>query len=312
MLICVGTYEHILYGWELDFDAKNASLASSKVAFALPAHTGYIRCISTAGRHLVTGGTDEVIKVFDLKRRRELGTLTHHAGTVTSLGFYSTTHLITCAMDGAVHVLRTKDWEPLLCVGKHKKSAVESIAVHPSGRLAVTLGKEDRLVKAWDLQVGKQAASSWSPVKDAFFLQWSADGACLLMLSESQLCIFQATNLDVPMAKFEGKKLLTATFFKTEAGHGIVYAGEGSAVSVVDLANPEDIRTFDSKHEPRVKCINATERHVVTSSTDGVIRVWKLSDIQGLLLGQQDPLEPIAEHNCDLRITCMTVSAYAA
>lgn len=312
MLICVGTYERVLYGWELDFDAESASLVSSRVAFALPAHTGYIRCISTAGRHLVTGGTDEVVKVFDLKKRRELGVLTHHAGTVTSLGFYATTHLVTCAMDGAVHVLRTKDWEPLLCLGKHKKSAAEALAVHPSGRLAVTLGKEDRLVKVWDLQVGKQAASSWIPVKGAFFLQWSADGAYLLMLSESQLCVFQATNLDVPMARFEGKKLLAATFFKTEAGHAVAYAGEGPVVSVADVANPEDIRTFDSKHEPRVKCIDATRSHVITASTNGTIRAWKISDIQGLLLGRQDPLESIAEHNCGMRITCMTVSTYTA
>ena len=86
MLVCVGTYERILYGWEVTLPSPG-NVSETKVAFALPVHQGYVKSIATAGRHLVTGGTDEVVKVFDLRKRREQGTLTHHSGPSLRLPF---------------------------------------------------------------------------------------------------------------------------------------------------------------------------------------------------------------------------------
>ena len=55
VLVSLGSYERILYG--VEFDGK-----SVKVAFGLPAHQSSVRCISSRGRFLVTGGPDEQIK----------------------------------------------------------------------------------------------------------------------------------------------------------------------------------------------------------------------------------------------------------
>lgn len=71
ILICLGSYEAVLYGWEVTLSKEKDSLhlycSESKVSFAFPAHRGCIKSVSTVGRHLVTGSTDELIKYSNIK-----------------------------------------------------------------------------------------------------------------------------------------------------------------------------------------------------------------------------------------------------
>jgi hypothetical protein len=89
--IIAGSYEKLLYGLE-------ASLISSthgpELAFHLnpififSAHVSCIKAVAASpegGKWLATGSTDEVIKVWDLRRRKEVGGLMHHEGSSLNL-----------------------------------------------------------------------------------------------------------------------------------------------------------------------------------------------------------------------------------
>lgn len=306
MLICLGTYERILYGWEVTL-SPSGTVEETKVVFALPVHQGYVKSIATAGRHLVTGGTDEVIKVFDLRKKREQGTLTHHSGTITSLAFHSTTHLLTASSDSTIHLLRTKDWESLLRLGKHKDDSVEAVAMHPSGKLAVSVGKRD-MMKVWDLQTGKQAAASRVPLKNSLVAEWDArTGDYFLLASDTQLLVFQASNLEVPMISKKTPKLHSAVFVYVHDRLFVVFGGEGARISYFAVDSHEKVECFDSGHTPRVKCLKTVEvgdiSCLVSASSDGTTKLWNFTQIL-----DEEPPKAMAEHNCDLRITCMTVS----
>ena len=220
------------------------NVSETKVAFALPVHQGYVKSIATAGRHLVTGGTDEVVKVFDLRKRREQGTLTHHSGSITALAFHSTTHLLTASSDSSLQLLRTRDWEPLLRLGRHKNDSIEAIAMHPSGKLAVSVGRRGEM-KVWDLQTGKQAATSKAPMVNALVAEWDAPrGEHLLLASDAQLLVFQASNLEVPMSK-NVSKLHCAVFANVQDRLFVMFGGEGSQISYFAVDNHEDIKCFE-------------------------------------------------------------------
>lgn len=49
---------------------------------------------------LALGGYSEVIKLYDLKTKKEKGELMEHEGTITYLQFYKTTYLISGSEDG--------------------------------------------------------------------------------------------------------------------------------------------------------------------------------------------------------------------
>lgn len=86
--VVAGSYERLLYGLE-----GSTFIQNDKVSFILrpififPAHVSPIKAVaaSPSGKWLATGSADEIIKVWDLKRRKEIGGLMHHEGFTFSL-----------------------------------------------------------------------------------------------------------------------------------------------------------------------------------------------------------------------------------
>jgi protein MAK11 len=85
--IIAGSYERLLYG--LQGTVSAASPASSelewtlKPIFIFPAHVSYIKSVAASpqgGKWLATGSGDEIIKIWDLRRRKEVGGLMQHEG----------------------------------------------------------------------------------------------------------------------------------------------------------------------------------------------------------------------------------------
>lgn len=84
--VSVGSYERLLYGFNLRMhDGK----LKFKPLFMFPAHITCIKSValsppppgsSKGGKWLITGGTDESIKVWDIRRRVEVGSLTGTEG----------------------------------------------------------------------------------------------------------------------------------------------------------------------------------------------------------------------------------------
>lgn len=68
-VVSVGSYERILYGIDVelsrDADTKQIRLVDIKESFAIPAHTGYVKCVASCPRFLVSGATDETIRYAD-------------------------------------------------------------------------------------------------------------------------------------------------------------------------------------------------------------------------------------------------------
>lgn len=94
-VVSVGSYERLLYGLSCTFlpapgTASDAlPLLQVEPIFSFPAHLSSIKSVASSvlaspgtgserkvgGKYLVSGGTDEVIKVWDLKRKKEVGSL---------------------------------------------------------------------------------------------------------------------------------------------------------------------------------------------------------------------------------------------
>jgi len=95
--VAAGSYERLLYGLECSFEPATAATSSSGLdyelsispIFSFPAHLSSLRTVAAStlihegtgserrvgGKYLVSGGSDEIIKVWDLPRRKEVGSL---------------------------------------------------------------------------------------------------------------------------------------------------------------------------------------------------------------------------------------------
>ena len=85
--LVTGSYEKLLYGLEgsitlREGDGNRISVKLEPI-FIFPAHVSCVKAVSgspAGGKWLATGSVDEIVKVWDLKRRKEVGGLMQHEG----------------------------------------------------------------------------------------------------------------------------------------------------------------------------------------------------------------------------------------
>ena len=85
--LITGSYEKLLYGLEgsISLGEGDGNKISMKLEpiFIFPAHVSCVKAVSgspAGGKWLATGSVDEIVKVWDLKRRKEVGGLMQHEG----------------------------------------------------------------------------------------------------------------------------------------------------------------------------------------------------------------------------------------
>ena len=79
-------------------------------------------------------------------------------GSITHLVFSSRSHLFSASDDATLCLFHARDWTVLRSLKGHK-GRINSIAIHPSGKVALSVGK-DRALRMWDLMRGKGVAST--------------------------------------------------------------------------------------------------------------------------------------------------------
>lgn len=80
-----------------------------------------------------------------------------HLGSITHLSFPTRSHLLSASDDGTICLYHTRDWALLATLRGHK-GRVNSVAVHSSMKVGLSVGK-DRTLRMWDLMRGKGSAS---------------------------------------------------------------------------------------------------------------------------------------------------------
>jgi protein MAK11 len=96
-ILVAGSYEKLLYGIEGSYPAADKDSGDGLVnqivkpdltpIFIFPAHLAFVKCVaaSPGGKWLATGSEDEFVKVWDLRRRKEVGSLSQHTGKLIAL-----------------------------------------------------------------------------------------------------------------------------------------------------------------------------------------------------------------------------------
>ncbi|KAJ1948363.1 60s ribosome biogenesis protein mak11 [Linderina macrospora] len=317
-LITAGTYERILYGIEAQFVGTLLTLSPR---FIFPAHIGCIKAVSAGGRFLASGSTDEIVKLYDLKKRVELGSLHEHKGSITSLQFHGHTHLLTASDDGAICIFRSKDWEPLKVLKAHR-AAVTDIAIHPSGKLALSVSL-DRSMILWNLLTGQKASRTRTP-QAGELVEWSKSGAMYAIAYATEIQIYRVGEPDA-VAMVSSRQRITSILFTEFGGNDFLLVGsQDKHVHIYSTAGDE--LAAAQLHDNRIKGLSAVDVtfpdesvHTVVASvsSDGYIKAWKLDDLVGELDPKSKPdpkkvpelaVEPLAKYNADVRLTCVAAS----
>ncbi|PKK73932.1 WD40 repeat-like protein [Rhizophagus irregularis] len=324
-LIIAGSYERILYGidahWIKSGESSDDDDFSLKLdpIFVFSAHTGCIKTVSVGGKFLASGSTDEVIKLYNLRKRKELGSLLQHEGSITTIQFFNKTHMFSGSEDGTICIWRTKDWECLKTLIGHK-GRVNSLAVHPSGKIALSVSN-DKTVRLWNLLAGQKASVN-KLGREGEIILWNSSGEQYAILMAREIEIYSTSDAQI-LQRFQSgnSRFLCMQYYEHEhLGDLLIVGSEDKAIRVYEVKSGNCLITLLG-HKNRIKDIsiiqsippnNSAPFTLLSSiSSDGVINVWNLNKVlpHNYKEGNNPIFNlPLATYDTKSRLTCVVLS----
>uniref|UniRef100_A0A8C9G3I9 PAK1 interacting protein 1 n=1 Tax=Pavo cristatus TaxID=9049 RepID=A0A8C9G3I9_PAVCR len=269
MELVAGCYEQVLFG----FAARPGEPWTVTPDFTNHAHTASLSAVAVNSKYVVTGSRDESIQIYDMRKKVEHGALLQHNGTITCLEFYGTAHLLSGAEDGLICIWNTKRWECLKSIKAHK-GHVTSLSIHPSGKLALSVGT-DKTLRTWNLVEGRSAFIK-NLKQNAHIIKWSPNGEKYVTVITNKVDIYKLDTASITGTITIEKRISSIRFITDSV---LAIAGDDEIIRFYSCDSQKCLCEFKA-HENRIKDIYSFEREgqhvIVTASSDGYIKVWNL------------------------------------
>lgn len=293
--LVAGCYEQIVFGYRVCPADEEWTIEPT---FTHHAHTASLNAVSSSNQFIATGSKDETIQLYDMCKKTEHGALLHHDGTISCLEFYGTSHLLSGGQDGLICVWSTKKWECLKTIRAHK-GQVTSLSVHPSGKLALSVGT-DKTLRTWNLIEGRSAFIK-NIKQNAEIVLWSPDGDKYAVVVNDKVDIYTLDSATIIGTIAFTKRISCLKFLKNSL---LAVGGDDESVRIYDVTSQKCVCEFKA-HENRVKAIESFMKDefcvLVTASNDGFIKLWKLN------LESIESPKLLGQLNTTARLTCLCV-----
>lgn len=303
MEVIIGTYNHVVFGFSFHLEEKNENKNwQFGPLFTDQGHAGCIKTVASNGRYLSSGSTDETIRLFDLKKHVEVGTLMEQSGSITCLLFCGTTHMLSGSEDGTICIWKSKSWELLKKLKGHR-GAINSLSLHPSGRLALSISK-DKCIRTWNLLTGRTAYTT-NLKEVGELIRWSPKGDCYAIVVGCKVTFYQISGADDPIVYQCEKYILVFEFI---SDYEVVLAGEIDDIIFYNFKKKIVLQRL-AAHKVRTKglCLTdnpyaANELLMFTTSSDGNLKAWSVNKTN-----LEKDADLLAELDMPGRPTCMTL-----
>lgn len=323
--IIAGSYEHNILCLSLNLSQETPVFTP---IFHFQAHTLSVKCLDISKRYLVSGSNDEHIRIYDLQKRKELGTLLAHQGSITALKFShrkkllsegslsdvesklsNNKWLLSASEDNKIIIWRVRDWENFGTLKGHT-SRINDLDIHPSNRVAVSVS-DDHTIRLWNLMTVKKAAvlKLRAYRQNGQFVRWVGEnGEYFAVALLNKLLLYKTSTAKVHCEIDTGR--YTIMHLETEEldgeeyiiiglsnGQVAFYATQKLYQDDVEISQPD---FFLLGHTNRVKDFkfftNEYGKYLLTIGSDGKVVVWDMKS-----------REQLAVYDSGERLNCLAV-----
>ncbi|KAL2933280.1 p21-activated protein kinase-interacting protein 1-like [Bienertia sinuspersici] len=316
MSLIAGSYEKFIWGYKL----KNPKPSSSQTLnltpkFSYAAHLSSIKSVAVSGIVAASAASDDTIKLYDLATSSELGSILLES-SLTSLSFFTPQslssfprNLFAGSEDGSFSIFDVDPFVLLKTINVHKKG-INDVAVHCSGKLGLSVGRDSCLCMV-NLVRGRKSFGC-KLEKEANIVEYFNNGGKFFMGFDDKISVHDAEDAKL-LGEFESSKRVLCA---APGENGLIFTGgEDRGVTAWDTVSGKVAYSIDGAHKSRVKGIvvlskdnnsSATDNPYLLSSasSDGVIRVW---DVR---VTNKEKSKPLSEANTKSRLTCLAGSSF--
>lgn len=138
----LGTYSGYIFKIILNLSDKTSSSHSFKSS-----NQPIKSIIKYKQDYILSSGNDEIIRVYNIINNKEIGIIMSYTGTINDLQVYNS--FLFAISENNIEIYRLKDFTKIQTLSGHK-NGINSIAIHSSGKLCFTGGRDNYLM-LWNL-----------------------------------------------------------------------------------------------------------------------------------------------------------------
>jgi protein MAK11 len=185
----------------------------------------------------------------------------------------------------------------------HNGEAVTSLSVHPSGKLALSVGY-DAALRTWNLVKGRQAYTTnlgknrTKKGRDVSCLLWSVDGSMYVVAVGAEVYVYDVHTAGIIHTVQLARKVTCMCFCQ---GTELAIGDDGGTLSFHSISDKKQLHTLVA-HEQRIKCVSSVgieqDNFIVSASSSGHIKIWNYKN---------GTVKEVCGTNSNCRITCLVI-----
>jgi protein MAK11 len=248
--------------------------------FSNKSHTSSVRCIASYKNMVASGGADDRIAMYDFEKRRVLDDLYVHDGTINTLAFVSDenggSYLLSGGADGKINMIKSNNFKLDKTFQKaHKGSAVNHIAVHPSGKFCLSIG-DDMTLRTWNLIKGRQAFATnlknKSMGNSITSIEFSEKGDNFAICGGKVLEVWDTLQASIVFTKTCESKITAISWISDE---DILIGMEDGRLICCNFTNDDNPFVCEI-YQTRIKAMKYRDGFLATASSSGSLNLWKI------------------------------------
>lgn len=280
-------------GWQLYRSYTTRATETIEVTETLTGHTGELKSLilGPAGVHLISGGVDASIRIWDVATGQEVRQLQGHTSYINALIVSPNgKSLISGSADETIRIWDLETGNILRTL--QDSSFINALDVSPDGRTIVS-GDADGTVKIWDFATGREIRTLRSHTSPVNSLVFTPDGKNLISGSADNTIKLWDVQTGSVIHTFQGHTSYVNAVEVSPDGSALISASADDTIKVWNLQTGEIIHTLIG-HSSFVNAVVVSPdgATLISSSADGTIKIWNLTtgELQRTLTGYNAPI----------------------
>jgi WD40 repeat protein len=250
-----------------------------QVKQTLKGHQGFINTVLIAhnGNRLISGGTDNTIKIWDIATGQMLKNLSGHTSFINALDITSDDRtLVSAGADSTVRI-----WD--LVAGRQRqvlqghKSYINALIISPDGQLLAS-GGADQVIHIWELSTGKLRSTLVGHHSYVNALTFTPDGQRLISASADRTLKVWDVGTGKEIFTLQGHEGFVNAVVVTPDGQNVISGSADKTIRIWNLATGQPVRIL-ARYTSFINALllKSNGQTLISGNGDGTVVVWDLA-----------------------------------